>query len=364
VIPDDLQSLANPPPFDDILSIFAEDDWKHFQHDPAVLTRRCYNFYAAYGAAFRPRAILEVGVRRGYSAYALVRGAAGSVQRFVGLDFQEEGAELIAAARDLLVRLGVPSVEIRDVDTQLAFPALTGSFSLVHVDADHSTRGALSDLANALPLLEPGGVIVVDDYDHPPVAAGVLAFLAVLEPQTRHQRIANYRGHMLIWPGSARFGQVELFSRLPSWAVRLIEVEDLVVAARLLAETQGTFALRALSTTSARALAVLAETSEGTLPSGALPGLQVLIDWSVAIAMTAQNGRHAQACAEALAELRNHVRYCVERSDISALPAFTGALDLPARRDRDGATTRALLREFSVHAANFAGRIAALLLTP
>jgi predicted O-methyltransferase YrrM len=364
VTPSDLSSLANPPPFDDILSIFVEEDWKHFQHDPAVLTRRCYNFYAAYGAAFRPRAILEIGVRRGYSAHALVCGAAGSIERFVGLDFQEEGAEMIAGARDLLVRLGVASVEIRDVDTQLSFPALTGTFSLIHVDADHSTRGALSDLANALPLLEPGGVIVVDDYDHPPVAAGVQAFLAVLGPQTRRQRIANYRGHMLIWPGRERFGPVEVFSRLPAWAAKLIEVEDLVVAARLLAESGGPFALRALSTTSARALAALDESRERSFPSGALPGLQVLVDRAVAIAMTAQNGPHAQACAEALAELRTHVRYCVERSEVSASPAFTGALDLPAHRDRDGATTRALLKEFSVHVANFAGRVAAPLLTP
>jgi len=64
--------LANPPPFEDILSIFVEEDWIHFQHDPAVLTRRCHNFYAGYGAGFRLRSILEIGVRRGYSAFALV----------------------------------------------------------------------------------------------------------------------------------------------------------------------------------------------------------------------------------------------------------------------------------------------------
>src|SRR5216683_45122 len=93
-------------------------------------------------------------------------------------DFQEEGAALIDSARQLLVDIGVPSVEISTLDTQLSFPALNGpalngSFALAHVDADHSTRGALSDLANTLPLLAPDGVIVVDDYDHPPVAAGV-----------------------------------------------------------------------------------------------------------------------------------------------------------------------------------------------
>src|SRR5947207_15993952 len=114
----DSASLANPPPFDDILSIFVAEDWKHFQHDPDVLTERCYNFYAGYGAAFRPRSILEVGVRRGYSAFALVRGAAGAVQRFVGLDFEEEGAEMIDQARRLLGAMGVPPGQILALDTQ------------------------------------------------------------------------------------------------------------------------------------------------------------------------------------------------------------------------------------------------------
>src|SRR5262245_38586055 len=140
--------LSHPPAFDDILSIFVEEDWKHFRNDPDVLTRRCYNFYAGYGAAFRPRSILEIGVRRRYSAFALVKGAQAkggpsTVQRFVGLDFEEEGPVLLDGARKLLVGMGVPSIEIRNVDTQLSFPALKGPFSLAHVDADHSTRGAL-----------------------------------------------------------------------------------------------------------------------------------------------------------------------------------------------------------------------------
>jgi predicted O-methyltransferase YrrM len=343
--------LANPPPFDDILSIFVEEDFKHFQHDPAVLTRRCYNFYAGYGAAFRPRSILEIGVRRGYSAFALVHGAKGAVQRFVGLDFQEEGAELIDSARRLLVGMGVPSVEISTLDTQLSFPALTGPFSLVHVDADHSTRGALSDLANALPLVAPDGVIVVDDYDHPPVAAGVQALLAVLGPAARRLRIANYRGHMLIWPNSQRLDLATVFARLPDWAARLIEVEDLVVAARQVAASDGTFALRARAALCARLLAALAEALQAppwrSLPTGAVPGLQALLDRAQAIARAIEGGPRAEACREALAELGGHVRYCRERIDTA-----------------DDGTARALFAEFSLHAANFAGRVAAPLLVP
>jgi Methyltransferase domain len=346
--------LANPPPFDDILSIFVEEDFKHFRHDPEVLTRHCYNFYAGYGAAFRPRSILEIGVRRGYSAYALVKGAAGAVQRFVGLDFQEEGAALIDSARKLLVDMGVPSVEIGTLDTQLSFPALNGSFALAHVDADHSTRGALSDLANTLPLLEPGGVIVVDDYDHPPVAAGVQALLAVLGPAARHLRIANYRGHMLIWPPTGmghgqRLDLAAVFGRLPAWAARLIEIEDLVLAARQIAATDGTFALRARAAVCCRLLALLTEALQApawrSLPTGAEPGLHALLDRAQAIALFIERSPRAAACREALGELGGHIRYCRERIDTA-----------------DDAVARALFGEFSLHAANFAGRVAAPLL--
>lgn len=348
--------LANPPPFDDILSIFVEEDFKHFQHDPAVLTRRCYNFYAGYGSAFRPRSILEIGVRRGYSAFALVKGAKGSVERFVGLDFQEEGAALIDSARALLVGMGVPSVEISTMDTQLSFPALTGPFSLVHVDADHSTRGALSDLANALPLVEAGGVIVVDDYDHPPVAAGVQALLGVLGPETRRLRIANYRGHMLIWPPSGkgsgqRLDLATVFGRLPGWAARLIEIEDLVLAARQAAASDGTFASRARAALGARVLAALAEALQvppwRSLPTGARPGLRALLDRAQVLALAIERGPRAAACRDALAELGGHMSYCRERIDTA-----------------DDGTARALFGEFSLHAANFAGRVAAPLLLP
>jgi hypothetical protein len=269
------------------------------------------------------------------------------VQRFVGLDFQEDGAELIDGARRLIGGL-VPSVEIVDVDTQLAFPALAEQFALVHVDADHSTRGALSDLANALPLVEPGGVIVVDDYDTPPVAAGVHALLAALAPAPRHLAIANYRGHMLIWPGAGRPDLAAVFARMPRWAVRLIEIEDLVLAARQ-SNAEGPFALRARAALAARVLGLLGD-SPALLPTGARPALEALLAQSRALARALghrlEQGPQAGSCREAMAEIEGHVRYCEER------------------RGRDDAVDCALLGEFALHAANFALRVAAPALMP
>src|SRR5262249_9774931 len=148
--------------------------------------------------------------------------------------------------------------------------------------ADHSTRGAFSDLLNVLPLLEPGAVIVVDDYDHPPVAAGVQALLAVLAPSTRHLRIANYRGHMLIWPNGQRPELAAAFCRLPAWAAALIEIEDMVLAVRQTERAIGVFTLRARSALAAELVGLLGEALDrkngdnprrALLPTGAMPGL-------------------------------------------------------------------------------------------
>ena len=182
------------------------------------------------------------------------------------------------------------------------------------------------------------------------------ALLAVLGPATRRLRIANYRGHMLIWPPSEmEQGQpldlVTVFERLPAWAARLIEIEDLVLAVRQVAASGGIFALRARAALCARVLAALAEAVQAppwrSLPTGTQPGLQALLDGAQAIAIAIERGPRAAACREALAELGPHVRYCQERIDTA-----------------DDGMARALFAEFSLHAANFAGRVAAPLLIP
>jgi hypothetical protein len=124
-----------------------------------------------------------------------------------------------------------------------------------------------------------------------------------------------------------------------------------VLAARQVAASDGTFALRARAALCARLLAALGEALQAppwrSLPTGARPGLQALIDRAQALALVVERGPRAAACREALAEVGGHVRYCRERIDTA-----------------DDGTASALFAEFSLHAANFAGRVAAPLLLP
>ena len=66
---------------------------------------------------------------------------------------------------DMLKEMGVIHTLIVG-DAHRVCPLLRGnSFGVVHVDAEHTFRGALQDMRAALCLIAPGGTIVCDDVD-------------------------------------------------------------------------------------------------------------------------------------------------------------------------------------------------------
>lgn len=108
--------------------------------------------------------ILEIGVRAGYSAYAML--SANPDAYYLGLDADVGGwggvAGWLDRARDTLA--GFPRVLLRKANTQHleTLGEEPGTFSLAHVDGDHSYDGCYHDiqLAAACALN-----ILVDDYD-------------------------------------------------------------------------------------------------------------------------------------------------------------------------------------------------------
>jgi Methyltransferase domain len=175
-----------------LVDIFHQDDLIYFENSRMVAEQRVYGWYAAYGAAFRPKAILEIGVRRGYGAYALISGAGESVSRYVGIDMELDipGSNIIA--KTILQNLGISDVSLINANTQNEFPALQESFDLIHIDGDHSMEGALNDIANTVPLLTTGGVIVLDDVESVPVRAALEVALSAFG----HKVISCLRGDL------------------------------------------------------------------------------------------------------------------------------------------------------------------------
>lgn len=130
-------------------------------------------FYEEYRTKYaiamlvKPRSILEVGVRFGYSARAFLY--AGDVNVYVGLDFDEpSGGSYQGVPRKWAqerLRVDFPTVDIKTskINTQTdAIMFERDKFDLVHIDADHSYQGALNDMQRFWPFAER--VMVVDDF--------------------------------------------------------------------------------------------------------------------------------------------------------------------------------------------------------
>ncbi|MBP7570907.1 MAG: class I SAM-dependent methyltransferase [Acidobacteria bacterium] len=113
----------------------------------------------------RGKRVLEVGTGLGVSTRALARSAASVVTIDIDPWVQEQvWPDLPAAVR----REQAPPVE--------------GQFDLVFIDGEHSAASVAADLVATLPLLRPGGLIVLHDMHGDGVrsaatAAGVAVFV-------------------------------------------------------------------------------------------------------------------------------------------------------------------------------------------
>lgn len=121
----------------------------------------CYEWYYATGKLFQPKHILEIGVRFGYSVYAIALGA-GKVKVIDGWDTEEyvKGSNEIAQ-NAIAERLPNTKVVVRNINSQ-GVESLGRSYDLISIDGDHSVQGTLHDLRLSLGKCK---VVITDDYD-------------------------------------------------------------------------------------------------------------------------------------------------------------------------------------------------------
>ncbi len=124
----------------------------------------------------KPRAYLEIGVRRGRSACAVAQESPYAAlflfdlwqQGYAGID--NPGPDFVRAELAKVNHRG--PITFIDGDSHATLPKFftsnpTAFFDLITVDGDHSERGAAQDMCDALPRLAIGGAIVFDDIAHP-----------------------------------------------------------------------------------------------------------------------------------------------------------------------------------------------------
>ena len=190
-------AAAAPAPFD-LAPLYSSEDNHAFHHSADGESRRVYNYYAAYGRAFRPRRILEIGVRRGYSALALIKGA-GTVAGYVGIDSERELPGGNALAQAGLRAACQCDIEVQSADTQTRFPQLLPNFDLAHVDGAQSGTAVAGDLLHVGPLLRLGGVIILGDARSPGGAAGLDIALAAFGPRVIRRDAGDMRRQALLF---------------------------------------------------------------------------------------------------------------------------------------------------------------------
>lgn len=106
---------------------------------------------------------LEIGTHQGGSALAVL--GTGAIKRAVLVDNWSYGDKV----EDVQVRLKefLPITRILTGESREILPTLDHPFDLIFVDGDHEREPAVKDMTNALRLLSPEGIMLVDDLDHP-----------------------------------------------------------------------------------------------------------------------------------------------------------------------------------------------------
>lgn len=145
----------------------------------AIRRNNTYRWYYGLGFCLAPERIGEIGVRMGYSLYAMALGASSSNKyakpMLAGWDNQSYVKDSIEWANQHLAKVACSTrgVTVRHADTQkvteqeLSYSGWREFFDMFSVDGDHSQAGARHDLELAWICMRRGGVILVDDIDYP-----------------------------------------------------------------------------------------------------------------------------------------------------------------------------------------------------
>jgi len=129
------------------------------EHRSYICSENYYEFYYAISKYFKPKTILEIGVRLGYSFASMYAGSFDTIKYMEGWDncsYVENSVEISKINLKNFIKC---DFNILDIDSHIQI--MKEYYDLIHIDGDHTYDGAIKDLE--LTKLH-AKTIIVDDY--------------------------------------------------------------------------------------------------------------------------------------------------------------------------------------------------------
>jgi cephalosporin hydroxylase len=139
---------------------------------PALFTKQVNLFWCGQEAKTR---LCEIGFNAGHSALLFLIGRQATPLDMTIFDIGQH-LYVKPCLSHLQSRFPLARVEYVEGDSTATMPAwiernaaAVGSYDVVHVDGGHSEHCVTNDMKNADRLVRPGGLVIIDDTNHPPI---------------------------------------------------------------------------------------------------------------------------------------------------------------------------------------------------
>lgn len=177
--------------------IAANDDWLKVNTYEALRDRQYHHYYSLI-REFKVDSVFEIGVRAGYSMYAMLAANPRLVYRGLEINHTETlEYKFLDHARELAKKFPEADVRIIEGDS-LELERLPRRFDLIHVDGNHSYRACSHDMEVCAPMTD---LLVVDDYDYiDQVKRAVDDFVKKHSISSRY--IPSFRGNKVLFTES------------------------------------------------------------------------------------------------------------------------------------------------------------------
>jgi len=143
---------------------------------PWITSNNNYVWHYVVAQKFRPKNILEIGTRFGYSMKAMVDASGHNKEDYslwsIDCDFDKLNCHGIVA--DYFAEYNFNHVNAFTLDCRSL--RVTNEIDLAHIDANDTLEDTYHNCVLAIESLKDGGIMLVDDLDNPAVKKGVDKF--------------------------------------------------------------------------------------------------------------------------------------------------------------------------------------------